>query len=60
MPASALTKRTFDLSGNGPSFPQLADIVVPDTIEGYWFSASLDSRFLFIPAPDKFVVVPLP
>jgi hypothetical protein len=52
--------RVFDLIGNGPSFPQLADIVLPDTVDGYWLHASLDSRYLFIPGPDKFIVLPLP
>jgi hypothetical protein len=50
----------YDLVGNGPSFPQLADIVVADEIDGYWLQASLDSRFLFIPGPDKFIVTPVP
>jgi hypothetical protein len=50
----------YDLAGNGPTFPQLADIVVADELDGFWLQSSLDSRFLFIPGPDKFVVTPVP
>jgi hypothetical protein len=52
--------RAFDLTGNGPTFPRLADIVIADTVDGFWLHASLDSRYLFIPGPDKFIVLPLP
>ena len=52
--------RSFDLSGNGPSFQRLDDIVIADALETFWLRASLDSRYLFIPGPTKFVVVPLP
>jgi hypothetical protein len=52
--------RAFDLSGNGPSFQRLDDVVIPDALETFWLRASLDSRYLFIPGPNKFVVVPLP
>jgi len=50
----------YDLVGNGPSFPQLADIVVGDALESFWIRASLDNKYLFIPGPNKFIVVPLP
>jgi hypothetical protein len=49
----------YDLVGNGPSFPQLDDLVLPNTIDSYWLHGSLDSRFLLIPGPEKFIVAPL-
>jgi hypothetical protein len=52
--------RTYDLTGDGPSFPKLADLVAADAIDGYWLHASLDSRFMFAPGPRTFVVLPLP
>ncbi|MDF3068735.1 MAG: sugar hydrolase [Polyangiaceae bacterium] len=51
---------TYDLTGDGPSFPKLADLVAADAIDGYWLHASLDSRFMFAPGPRTFVVLPLP
>ncbi|MET0791755.1 MAG: IPT/TIG domain-containing protein [Polyangiaceae bacterium] len=50
----------YNLVGSGPTFPQLDDLVLTDTIDGYWLHGSLDSRFLFIPGPDKFIVAPVP
>jgi WD40 repeat protein len=49
----------YDLVGNGPSFPQLDDLVLVNTIDSYWLHGSLDSRFLFITGPEKFIVAPL-
>jgi hypothetical protein len=50
----------YDITGKGPSFAELPEITVPDPIDGYWLHSSLDSRFLLIPGPQTFVVVPLP
>jgi hypothetical protein len=43
-----------------PTFQRLGDIVVADSIDGFWLQASPDRGSLFLPGPDKFIVVRLP
>ena len=52
--------RVFDLVGNGPTFSQLEDLILPNTIYSDWVQGSLDSRFLFIAGRSNFIVVPIP